>query len=104
MASAGRPNAGAFSAAAVLAADAEKAPAEKTAVEEGAQLALDEAGHDAGLIAGEGEKGLEVVLHDAVENAGLRRAPLVLERIGQALADGGVTRHGPDTMRGACLR
>ena len=91
-------------AAAVVAAHAEKAPAEKAAVEEGAQLALDEAGDDAALIAGEGEKGLEVVLHDAVENAGLRRAPLVLERIGQALADGGVTRHGPETMRGACLR
>jgi hypothetical protein len=90
--------------AAVLAANAEKAPAEKAAVEEGPKLALDEAGDDAALIAGGGEKGLEVLLHDAVENAGLRRAPLVLERIGQVVTDGGVTRHGPKIMRGTCLR
>jgi hypothetical protein len=77
---------------------------EDSALKEGAQLALDEAGHGAALIAGEGEKGLEVVLHDAVGNAGLRRAPLVLERIAQAVADGGFNRHVSETMRGACLR
>ena len=55
---------------------------EDSALEESAQLALDETGNDAALIAGESEKGLEVVLHDAVENAGLRRAPLVLQRVG----------------------
>jgi hypothetical protein len=80
---------------AVLAADAEKAAAEKTAIEEGAKLTLDEAGDDATLFPSGREKELEVLLHDSVENAGLRRAPLVLRRVGQAVADRGLTRHGP---------
>jgi hypothetical protein len=49
--------------------------------EEGAELALDEAGDHATLIAGEGEKGLEVVLQDAVEDGVLGGAPLVLRRV-----------------------
>jgi hypothetical protein len=69
-------------AAALLAADAEKAPAEKATVEEGPELALDETGNHAGLIAGKGEKALEMTLHGAVEHGGLGRAPLVLEGIG----------------------
>ena len=68
--------------AAVVAADAEKAPAEEPTVEVRAELALDEAGDDAALIAGESEKGLEVMLKDAVEHGGLGRAPLVLGGIG----------------------
>jgi hypothetical protein len=90
-------------AAAVLAAHAEKASAEKAAVEEGAELALDEAGDDAALIAGGGEEGLEVALHDAVENGALRRAPLVLQRIGQVVSDEDLARHGREPVRAACL-
>jgi hypothetical protein len=57
---------------------------EDPAGEEGAELALDEAGDDAPLIAGGGEKGLEVMLQDAVEDGGLGRAPLVLQGIGRS--------------------
>jgi hypothetical protein len=68
-------------ATALLAADAEKAVGEDSTGEEGAELALDEAGDHATLIAGEGEKGLEVVLQDAVEDGVLGGAPLVLRRV-----------------------
>jgi len=88
--------------AAVVAADAEKAPAEEAAVEKGAELALDEAGDDAALIAGGYEKGLEVLLHGAVENGVLGLAPLVRERIGEVASDEGLTRHGRKPMRVAC--
>ena len=59
---------------------------------------------DAALFPGGGEKGLEVALHDAVEHGGLRRAPLVLQGIGQVVRDEGVARHGREPMRIACLR
>jgi hypothetical protein len=52
----------------------------------------------------EGEKGLEVALHDAIENGGLRRAPLVLRRAGQLAADESVVRHEQKRMRVVCLR
>jgi hypothetical protein len=90
--------------ATVVATDAKEASAEKPAVEKGAELALDEAGDDAALIAGGGEKGLEALLHDAVENGGLRRAPLVLLRIGQFVTDESVIRHEQELVRVACLR
>jgi hypothetical protein len=72
--------------------------------EEGAKLALDEAWDDAALIAGGGEKGLEVMLHGAVEDGGLGRAPLVLRRIGQFVSDQSVTRHEQKGVRVACPR
>jgi len=89
--------------AAGLAAHAEKAPAEKAAVEEGLELALDEAGDHPTLFLGAGEKGFEVLLYDAVEHAGFGRAPLVLERVGHAVRSEGVVGHGWEPMRGACL-
>jgi hypothetical protein len=88
--------------AAVVAANAEKAPAEEATVEEGAELALDEAGNHPTLFSGGGEKGLEVVLHDAVENGVLGLAPLVRERLGEVVSDEGLARHGRKPMRVAC--
>ena len=88
--------------AAVVAADAEKAPAEEAAVEEGSELALDEAGNHPTVFPGRGEKGLEVVLHDAVENRVLGLAPLVRERIGEVASDEGLARQGWKPMRVAC--
>jgi hypothetical protein len=61
---------------ALLTADAQEAVGEDSTGEKGAALALDEAGDDAALIVGEGEKTLEVMLKDAVEDGGLGRAPL----------------------------
>ena len=69
-----------------------------------AELALDEAGNDAALIAGGGEKGLEVMLQGAVENGLLGCAPLVLQRIGQLVRDEDLARHGRKLMRAACRR
>ena len=66
-------------------------------------LVLDGAGDDTTLFPGGGEEGLEVLLHDAVEHAALRLAPLVLERIGHAARSAGVVGHGRELMRGACL-
>ena len=74
-----------------------------SAGEIGPELALDEAGDYPTLFLGGGEKRLEVLLHDAVEHAALRRAPLVLERIGRAARSAGVVGHGGEPMRGACL-
>jgi len=89
---------------ALLAADAEKAVGEDSTGEIGPELALDEAGNDAALVAGGGEEGLEVVLHHAVENGLLGCAPLVLQRIGQLVRDEDLARHGRKLMRAACLR
>jgi hypothetical protein len=75
---------------------------EDSAGEKGAELALDKAGDDAALISGGGEKGLEVVLHDAVENGVLGLAPLVRDRIGEVVSDEGLARHGWKPMRVAC--
>jgi hypothetical protein len=90
--------------AALLAPNAEKAVGEDSTGEEGAELLLDEAGYHAALIAGRGEKGLEVMLKDAVEDGGLGRAPLVLRRVGLSVADGNVTRHEKKPLRVACPR
>ena len=54
------------------------------------------------MFPGRGEKGLEVVLHDAVENRVLGLAPLVRERIGEVVSDEGLARHGRKPMRVAC--
>jgi hypothetical protein len=48
-----------------------------SAGEEGAELALDEAGDHPAPVAGGGEKGLEVMLKNAVEDGAFGRAPLV---------------------------
>ena len=77
---------------------------EHSTSEIGPELALDEAGDHTTLFLGGGEKGLEVLLYDAVEHAGLRLAPLVLERIGRAARNAEVVGHGREPMRGACLR
>ena len=50
-----------------------------------------------------GKEGLEVLLHDAVENGVLRLAPLVLGRIGHAARSAEVVGHGWEPLRGACL-
>jgi hypothetical protein len=66
---------------------------EHSTSEIGAELALDEAGDQTTLFLGGGEKGLEVLLYDAVENGVLRLAPLVRERIGQAARNAEVVGH-----------
>jgi hypothetical protein len=50
-----------------------------------------------------GKEGLEVLLHDAIEHGGLRLAPLVLERTGDAARSAEVVGHGWEPMRGTCL-
>jgi hypothetical protein len=66
-------------------------------------LADSRAAGDAAQVVREGEKGLEVALHDAVEDGDLRRAPLVFLRVGQLATGEGVIRHEQERMRIVCL-
>jgi len=90
--------------AAVLAADAQEASTEEAAVEEGAELVQGDARDHPALIAGKGEKGLEALLHDSIENSVFGLAPLVLQRMGQIATDEGVIQHEQELVRVACLR
>jgi hypothetical protein len=72
---------------------AQEAVGEDSAGEKSAELALAKVGNHPTLFSGGGEECLEVVLHDAVENGVLGLAPLVRERISEAVSDEGLARH-----------
>jgi hypothetical protein len=80
------------------------APSKDAAGEEGAELALDEAGDDAPLLAGGGEEGLEMMLHGAVERRGLECVPLVILGLGEAVTGERGIRHEGELVRAMCLR